>query len=49
MPDSMTVGAFLNYLRPFYPTWDLALEQQLLADFALPLDRNCSIFLAACA
>jgi ABC-2 type transport system ATP-binding protein len=40
MPDSMTVGAFLNYLRPFYPTWDLALEQQLLADFALPLGRE---------
>jgi ABC-2 type transport system ATP-binding protein len=40
MPDSMTVGAFLNYLRPFYPTWDHALEKQLLADFALPLGRE---------
>src|ERR1019366_8410794 len=40
MPDSMTVGAFLSYLRPFYPTWDLALEKQLLSDFALPLDRE---------
>ncbi len=40
MPDSMTVGAFLSYLRPFYPTWDYALEKQLLADFALPLDRE---------
>jgi len=40
MPDSMTVAAFLNYLRPFYPTWDHALEKQLLADFALPPTRE---------
>ena len=40
MPDTMTVGAFLNYLRPFYPTWDSTLEQQLLADFSLPLERE---------
>jgi ABC-2 type transport system ATP-binding protein len=40
MPDSMTVGDFLKYLRPFYPTWDHALEKQLLADFTLPLDRE---------
>jgi ABC-2 type transport system ATP-binding protein len=40
MLDSLTVGAFLNYLRPFYPTWDRALEQQLLTDFALPLGRK---------
>jgi ABC-2 type transport system ATP-binding protein len=40
MPESMTVGGFLSYLRPFYPTWDSALEKQLLLDFALPLDRK---------
>jgi ABC-2 type transport system ATP-binding protein len=40
MPDGMTVGAFLNYLRPFYPAWDRALEAQLMADFGLPLDRK---------
>jgi ABC-2 type transport system ATP-binding protein len=40
MPESMTVGAFLSYLRPFYPTWDRALEKQLLRNFALPLDRK---------
>jgi ABC-2 type transport system ATP-binding protein len=40
MPDGMTVGAFLNYLRPFYPAWDRALEGQLLSDFGLPLDRK---------
>jgi ABC-2 type transport system ATP-binding protein len=40
MPESMTVGGFLDYLRPFYPTWDHELEQQLLRDFTLPLDRK---------
>jgi ABC-2 type transport system ATP-binding protein len=40
MPLWMTVGGMLDYLRPFYPTWDRALEKQLLADFALPLDRK---------
>jgi ABC-2 type transport system ATP-binding protein len=36
----MTVRYFLNYLRPFYPTWDLAFEQHLLGQFDLPLDRK---------
>lgn len=40
MPDSMTVRAFLDYLRPFYPTWDYGLEGRLLGDFALPLGRE---------
>jgi ABC-2 type transport system ATP-binding protein len=40
MPDSMTVAAFLNYLRPFYPTWDRGLEKQLLDDFSLPPGRE---------
>jgi ABC-2 type transport system ATP-binding protein len=40
MPDSMTVGGFLSYLRPFYPTWDRTLEQRLLTDFSLPLGRE---------
>jgi ABC-2 type transport system ATP-binding protein len=40
MPESLTVGSFLNFLRPFYPTWDRELEQQLLLDFALPLGRK---------
>src|SRR5258708_2092321 len=25
LPEWMTVGYFLDYLRPFYPTWDPAL------------------------
>jgi ABC-2 type transport system ATP-binding protein len=40
LPDGMTVGAMLDYFRPFYPTWDNALEQQLVRQFDLPLKRN---------
>jgi len=40
MPDWMTVGYFLRYLAPFYPTWDRALEAELVAQLQLPLDRK---------
>ena len=40
LPGWMRVGAFLSYLRPFYPTWDRALEEQLVRHFDLPLDRK---------
>ncbi len=40
LPGWMTVGELLDYLRPFYPTWDRGLEAQLLRDFALPLQRK---------
>jgi ABC-2 type transport system ATP-binding protein len=40
LPEWMTVGGLLDYLRPFYPTWDRELEQQLLRDFALPPGRK---------
>src|SRR5277367_64597 len=40
LPPWMRVGAFLSYLRPFYPTWDLQLEGQLVQKFDLPLDRK---------
>jgi ABC-2 type transport system ATP-binding protein len=40
MPDWMTAGAMLDYYRPFYPTWDRALEQQLVRQFDLPLKRK---------
>jgi len=40
LPESFTVAGLLNYLRPFYPTWDRALESQLIAQFDLPLDRK---------
>lgn len=32
----MTVRQLLDYLRPFYPTWDRELEQRLSEQFALP-------------
>jgi ABC-2 type transport system ATP-binding protein len=34
----MTVGYFLDYLAPFYPTWDNALAAELLRQFQLPRD-----------
>ena len=40
MPDWMTVGYFLNFLRPYYPTWDDALAAELLRQFDLPVDRK---------
>ncbi len=40
LPLWMTVRQLLDYCRPFYPTWDRALEQQLLAQFQLPADRR---------
>ena len=40
MPDWMTAGAMLDYYRPFYPTWDRALEGQLVRQFDLPLKRK---------
>src|SRR5258705_759536 len=36
----MKVGALLDYLREFYPTWDLSLEHSLIKQFDLPLDRK---------
>lgn len=40
LPNWMTVGYFLNYLKPFYPTWDDALATALIEQFGLPLDRK---------
>lgn len=39
-PEWMTVRQLLDYCRPFYPTWDAALEAKLLAEFDLPADRK---------
>lgn len=41
-PLWMTVRQFLDYCRPFYPTWDRALEATLLRQFALPPERKLS-------
>jgi len=40
MPEWMRVGDLLEYLRDFYPTWDLTLEQSLVKQFELPLERK---------
>jgi ABC-2 type transport system ATP-binding protein len=40
LPLWMTVRQLLDYCRPFYPTWDRALETKLLAQFELPADRK---------
>jgi ABC-2 type transport system ATP-binding protein len=40
LPEWMKIGAFLDYLRPFYPTWDRNLEDELMRQFSLPRDRK---------
>jgi ABC-2 type transport system ATP-binding protein len=40
MPDEMTVGYFLSYLKPFYRDWDDRLADEMVRQFALPLDRK---------
>ena len=40
MPEWMTVDYLMDYLRPFYPTWDIARARELLRQFELPRDRK---------
>lgn len=40
LPDWMKVGAFLDYCRPLYPTWNGADAAELVRAFDLPLDRR---------
>src|ERR1700739_1262571 len=40
LPEWMTTGAMLSYFRSFYPEWDPALEEQLVRQFDLPLNRK---------
>jgi ABC-2 type transport system ATP-binding protein len=40
LPLWMTVRQYLAYCRPFYPRWDAALAEKLLAMFELPSDRR---------
>lgn len=40
MPVSLTVGDYLDYLRPFYTGWDRALEASIVRHLALPLERR---------
>jgi ABC-2 type transport system ATP-binding protein len=39
-PEWMRVDTFMSYLRAFYPAWDRDLENQLVKQFELPLDRK---------
>jgi ABC-2 type transport system ATP-binding protein len=39
-PLWMTVRELLDYCRPFYPSWDRALESRLLEQFDLPPNRK---------
>jgi ABC-2 type transport system ATP-binding protein len=39
-PEWMRVNQFFDYLRPFYPTWDRQLENSLIRQMQLPLDRK---------
>jgi ABC-2 type transport system ATP-binding protein len=40
LPGRLTVGEYLDYLRPFYPRWDNALEAALRRDLELPPTRR---------
>jgi len=40
MPGRVTVGEYIAYLRPFYPTWDRDLEAQIVAQLRLPPERK---------
>jgi ABC-2 type transport system ATP-binding protein len=40
MPLALTIGEYLDYLRPFYQRWDRSLELSLLREFGLPTNRR---------
>src|SRR4249920_1926006 len=40
LPERMTVSAYMDYLRAFYPTWNRSLEAEIVGQFRLPLDRR---------
>ena len=40
LPEWMSVADLMAYCRPFYPTWDMAFEQQLVRQFELPLRQR---------
>jgi ABC-2 type transport system ATP-binding protein len=43
-PGWTTLGALLQYLKPFYPDWDDARAAQLVEQFQLPLNRPIKHF-----
>jgi ABC-2 type transport system ATP-binding protein len=40
MPSRLTVGEYVAYLRPFYPTWDRDQEASIARQLRLPLERK---------
>ena len=40
LPGRLTVEEYLDYLRPFYPGWDRALETSMRRDMQLPATRK---------
>jgi ABC-2 type transport system ATP-binding protein len=44
MPGWMTVKYLMDYLKPFYPTWDDERAAELVSAFELPLNREISKF-----
>ncbi len=44
MPGWMTVRYLLDYLKPFYPTWDDSRAAELVREFDLPMNRELSKF-----
>jgi len=44
LPEWMRIDGFLAYLRPFYPTWDVQLESELVEQFQLPRKRKLGAF-----
>jgi len=40
LPLRLSVGAYLSFLRRFYPTWDRELERTLVAELRLPTERK---------
>jgi ABC-2 type transport system ATP-binding protein len=40
LPEWMRLDQFLRYIAAFYPKWDRSLEQELIRQFDLPLNRR---------
>jgi ABC-2 type transport system ATP-binding protein len=40
LPGRLTIRDYLEYLRPFYPRWDRALEASILTRLELPVERR---------
>jgi ABC-2 type transport system ATP-binding protein len=40
LPTRVRVGDYLDYLRPFYPSWDRALETSIRTRLQLPVERK---------